>query len=124
MFVVGGHTFEAQHGEFFQRAQVFILVAQHTFLATLCLVVGLFAAPQYLVIGRQLHIMLFGDGQQLLFHGDTFVYSFEDAGIVEVGIGDTSEQCVYEIGVNACNTLHASLANGSVNSSNTAHHAQ
>ena len=52
MFVVSGHTFEAQHGEFFQRTQVFVLVAQHTFLTTLRLVVGLFAAPQYLVISR------------------------------------------------------------------------
>ena len=68
--------------------------------------------------------MLLGDGQQLLFQGDTLVYAVKNACIIEVGIGDTSEQCVYKIGVNACNTLHASLANGSVDGGNTAHHAQ
>ena len=67
--------------------------------------------------------MLFGDGQQLLFQGDTFVYTFKDAGIVEVGIGDTSEQSVNKIGVDTRYALYASFTNGSVDGGNATHYA-
>ena len=96
VLVVCRHTLQAEHGEFLERADICILVAEHGFTGTLSLIVCLLATPGYLLISREVDIHACRLFQQQFLQYDALIYLLQDILVVEVGVGDGGEECIRE----------------------------
>ena len=74
VLVVCCHTLQTEYGEFLERADICILVAEYGFTGALCLIVCLLATPGYLLIGREVDIHACCLLQQLFLQYDALIY--------------------------------------------------
>ena len=100
VFQVGGHTFEAVHGQLFQRADVLVGFGKHADGLGFLVILLAGAIPFQYIKFREHDAFLVGHS---VFEHFAQFQAFIDTGVdalrVEVGVGDGRKQCVVHEGV-------------------------
>ena len=91
---IGGHAFKSVHYKLFERAEVFVLLAQHAHCCGFGVVVGACAGPFQFVGARQCYSFGFGPRLERVAHFESPVNASHNALVVEVCVCNCAEQGV------------------------------